>query len=232
MSILNTIESYRKRRKQLVPIFFGIVAVLLVIIGIILVSSTFTGGGFARLFASRTPTPTQTPLASNTPEITDTPTISLTPTETPTPTASTYWYYTVQEGDTLEKIATDQNLGTDGLVVILQLNPQIDPLTGFIVVGQKILLSPPNWSILTPTPLPTGLAAGARITYFVLPNDSLGIIARKFNSTENAILAANKTVLKDGLASIIYPGQLLIVPINIVTPVPSVTVTATASVTP
>lgn len=232
MSILNTIESYRKRRKQLVPIFFGIVAVLLVIIGIILVSSTFTGGGIARLFASRTPTPSQTPLASNTPEITETPTNQFTPTETPTPTASTYWWYTVQEGDTLELIARNQNLGPDGLVVILQLNPQIDPLTGFIVVGQKIQLSPPNWSILTPTPLPTGLGVGARISYFVLPNDSLGVIAKKFNSTENAILNANKTVLTEGLASIIYPGQILIVPINIVTPVPTVTVTATTTVTP
>ena len=117
-------------------------------------------------------------------------------------------------------------------MVILQLNPQIDPLTGFIIVGQQILLSPPNWPILTPTPLPTGLGYGARITYFVLPNDNLGIIAKQFNSTENAIVAANKTVLTEGLASTIYPGQLLIIPINIVTPVASVTATATATVTP
>ena len=227
MSILNTIESYRKRRKQLVPIIIGVMAVVLVIIGIILVVSTLSGGGMAGLFASRTPTPTETPLATNTLPASETPTITPTPSETPTPTQSTYWYYTVQEGDTLTSIAESQDLGPDGLVVILQLNPLIDPLTGFITVGQQILLSPPNWAILTPTPLPTGLGYGARITYFVLPNDNLGSIATKFNSTEDAIVAANNTVLTDGLASIIYPGQLLIVPINIVTPIPSVTQTAT-----
>ena len=49
----------------------------------------------------------------------------------------------------------------------------------------------------------------------------LGGIANKFNSTVDAIVLANKTVLKDGVSSILYPGELLIVPIDLVTPVPT-----------
>jgi predicted dehydrogenase len=72
-----------------------------------------------------------------------------------------------------------------------------------------------------PTPLPTGLANGSKISYRVLPGDSLGFIAGKFNTTPEAIVAANKTVLTDGTASVIYPGWVLQVPINLVTPVPT-----------
>ena len=73
----------------------------------------------------------------------------------------------------------------------------------------------------------TGLAVGAKITYRVMPGDSLGGIASKFNSTVAGIVAANKTALTNGETSIIYPGWLLQVPINLVTPVPTFTLTIT-----
>jgi hypothetical protein len=87
-------------------------------------------------------------------------------------------------------------------------------------------------SFPTSTPWPTGIAPGTKIVYFVLPGDSLGSIARKCNSTIAAIVAANKDVLTDGETTVISPGWLLLVPINLVTPVPTAISTATPSLTP
>jgi hypothetical protein len=113
------------------------------------------------------------------------------------------------------------------LIIIFMLNPTIDPVIGNIYVGQTILLPPPNYPLPTPTPLPTGLADGSKITYRVLSGDSLLSIASKFNSTVDDIQLLNKTILTNG--DIIYPGQLLVVRINLVTPVPTVTPTAAAT---
>jgi len=232
MTISNTIDSYRKRRKQLTPIFIGGGAVLLVIIGIIVLVTSLSGGGLAKAFATKTPTPTITSTPTSTPTPTDTPTITSTPTVTSTATPSEAYNYVVQEGDTLTSIVKAQNLGDNGLLLIYILNPKIDPATGgFITVGQTIILPNPGMALPEPTPLPTGLAPGARITYRVLSGDSLGGIANKFNSTVDAIVLANKTVLKDGVSSILYPGELLIVPIDLVTPVPTKAATATATTT-
>jgi LysM repeat protein len=228
MTITNTIESYRKRRKKPLPLILGGAAVLLVVIGIIIVVMSLSGGGFT-LFATKTPTPTITPSPTNTSTPTVTPTITSTPTETPTATPSGPYPYVVQEGDNLYKIVQEKNLGDFGLILIYILNPLIDPATGFITVGQTIILPPPNSSLPTSTPIPTGLAPGFRIIYRVMPGDGLSLIANKLNSTVDAIVLANKTSLPDGASSILSPGQLLVVPINLVTPVPTVKPTASAT---
>jgi LysM repeat protein len=231
MTISNTIESYRKRRRKITPFIIGGAAILLVIVGIIILVTSMNGGGLAKLFATKTPTPTITPTPTNTSTPTETSTITSTPTETPTVTPSGPYLYTVKEGDYLSKIVQDQNLGNNGLILIYILNPTIDPLTGNIFVGQKILLPPPNYPLPTSTPLPTGMAPGSRITYRVMAGDSLGSIAAKYNSTVDAIVLANKTLLTDA-TSPIYPGWLLLVPIDIATPVPTVVPTATPTFTP
>jgi len=229
MSISNTIESYRKRRKRPAPIYILLVlAVLLIIGGIVVVVKSLNGGALARAFATKTPTPTITFTPTNTLLPTETPTITPTETITETPTRSQMYTYIVQEGDTLLSIVKDQNLGDNGLILIYMLNgTNIDPLTGAISVGQTITLPYPGQPIPTSTPLPTGLAAGSKITYRVMPGDSLGYIAGKFSTTPEAIVAANNKVLTEGVASIIFPGQLLLVPINLVTPIPSKTPTPT-----
>jgi LysM repeat protein len=230
MTISNTIDSYRKRRKQLLPLILGGAAVLLVVIGIIIVVMSLGRSGFT-LFPTKTPTPTITPSPTNTPTPTETPTITSTPTVTATPTFSAIYSYVVKEGEYLSTIIDAQGLADtpNALIIIFMLNPTIDPMTGFITVGQTILLPPPNYPIPTPTPLPTGLVPGSKITYRVMPGDSLGSISNKFNSTIKSLLLLNKDALKNGEASIIYPGQLMIVSINLVTPVPTVSPTATAT---
>ncbi len=230
MTITNTIDSYRKRRKQPLPLILGVAAILLVVVGIIIVIISLNKGSFT-LFATQTPTPTITPSRTITVTPTETPTITLTPTITSTPTAAAIYPYVVKDGEYLSTIIQAQGLGDtpNALIIIFMLNPSIDPLTGFITVGQTINLPPPNFPLPTSTPLPTGLAPGAHINYRVLPGDSLGSIASQFNSTIAGILNLNKTALANGQASLIYPGQLLVVPINLVTPVPSATLTATAT---
>jgi LysM repeat protein len=247
MTVNDTIESYRKRRNRLMPLILGGLAVLLVIVGIVIVVTSMRGGGLATLLATKTPTPTITPIPTDTPTLTDTPTITSTPTVTPTVTPSAPENYIVQEGDTLTSIIKAKNLGDNALLLIYSLNPLvkdpatgtttgIDPATGFITVGQTIILPNPGMELPTPTPISTGLAPGTRITYNVMPGDSLGSIANKYNSTVDAIVAANKTVLKDGASTVIQPGWTLVIPINLVTAVPTKaqtsTPTPTATATP
>jgi LysM repeat protein len=222
MTITNTIDSYRKRRKQQLPLILGGVAVLLVVVGIIILVVSLSRGGFT-LFPTKTPTPTITPSSTNTPTPTET--------HTNTPTPSGIYSYVVKEGETLISIIQSQGLADtqNALVIIFMLNPTIDPVTDFITVGQTIRLPPPNYPLPTPTSLPTGLADGSKITYRVLSGDSLGSIANKLNSTIASILLLNKTALTNGDTSIIYPGQLLVVSINLVTPMPTVIPTATAT---
>ena len=107
----------------------------------------------------------------------------------------------------------------------------IDPATGFITVGQTIIIPNPGMQLPTPTPLPTGLLPGARITYRVMPGDSLGSIANKLNSTVVAITNANLATLTTGASSVLYPGELILVPIDLVTPVPTKAATNTPSPT-
>ena len=229
MTINNTIDSYRKRRNQRMPLILGGVVVLLVVIGIIFLIVFLSRGG-SSLFATKTPTPSNTFTLTNTLVPSNTPTITETPTVTPTPTASAAYNYTVKSGDTLTSIIKDQGLGDNAIINIMILNPGIN--LDLIKPGDVIILPAPNSPLLTPTPLPTGLAIGARISYLVLPGDSLGLIATKFNSTVDAIVAANKTLL--GTSTVIDPGWTLLVPINIATPVPTrkAAATATATVTP
>jgi len=241
MTIKNTIDSYRKRRNQLNPVWIMIGVLLLVVIGIVLIVVFLSGGnakGGWNPFASKTPTPTETFTPTDTPIPTDTPTITSTPTETFTATPSAPYLYTVQQGDYLYKIVQDHNLGDNGIVLILLLNPYnptdttnpgIDPSAQSIQVGQKIWLPNPGMPMPSATALPTGLGPGARVNYFIMPGDSLASIANKLRSTVAAIVAANPKVLTSGATTTLYPGWILVVPIDLVTAVPP---THTVSPTP
>ena len=245
MSVNDTIESYRKRRNQLTPLILGSVAVLLVIVGIIIVVTSLHGGGLAKLLSTKTPTPTITPTLTDTPTPTDTVTITPSPTITATGTPSAPENYTIQEGDTLTGIVNSHNLGTNGLILIYMLNPLskdsttgattgIDPATGFITVGQTIIIPNPGMQLPTSTPIPTNLMfPGSRITYQVMPGDSLAAIANKLNTTVVAIVAANQATMKaKGANTVIYQGELIVVPIDLVTPFPTKAATHTPSPTP
>ena len=108
------------------------------------------------------------------------------------------------------------------MILIYILNDRtIDPATGFITVGQTIILPNPGCNSLHPPLFPLAWFPGSRITYLVMPGDSLGSIANKFNTTADCDRAANQTTLTRWHNTVIYPGEMLVVPINLVTAVPT-----------
>jgi LysM repeat protein len=212
----SVISSYRKRQ-QLGPFLIGGLAVLLVIIGLFILVIWLTGDGkpTIKLFKTKTPTPTMTatitptlptPTPSNTPTITETPQPSI------TPTASAPFEYIVQEGEYCSMIA--EKFGVD-IVVLMAINNFVDPC--LITPGQTIIVPDPNKRLPTTTPIPSDLPAGTRINYTVTTGDYLGLIAAKFRSTEAQIIKVNNLVTPYTL----YPGQVLIIPVNIATLTPT-----------
>jgi LysM repeat protein len=215
-STSDVISSYRRRRQQSNILFVYGAAGLLVLAGLILLILWLTGPSkpLSALFATSTPTPTLTFTPTITPSPTDTPTDTPTPTATVSPTASAPFSYTVQEGDSLATIAQKFGLGDKGILLILQLNPQIDPTTQLIRVGDQILIPNPGMELFTSTPVPANLPRGQLVPYIVQPGDTLAGIASLFNSTVDAIVTANNLAN----ANAIQVGQQLKIPVNLVTP--------------
>jgi LysM repeat protein len=212
----SVISDYRKRQ-QLGPFLIGGLAVMLVVIGLFLLVIWLTGDGKPTivLFKSKTPTPTMTATVTPT-QPTPTPSNTATITETPQPsitsTASGPFEYIVQEGEYCSMIADKFGIEIDVLIAINNLSSEC-----FIVPGQTIMVPDPNTKLPTATPVPSDLPPGTRINYTVVTGDFLGSIAAKFRSTEEAIIKANK--LESPYT--IYPGQILIIPVNIITMTPT-----------
>jgi LysM repeat protein len=227
-SAQNVIEAYRKKQKaaRRAPLMFGIMAVLL-IAGAALIIFWLLGSGGPKisigLFASDTPTATNTPVptatATASPTVTETPIPSETPTATVSPTQSGPFVYQVEEGDTLWSISQEFNVD---LLVLLTVN-NLDPATAVLRVGDKLIIPAPDTKLPSPTALPANLPRGTKINYSVQLGDSLLAIANKFNSTVDAIKKDNKIENENT----IFPGQVLIVEVNLVTPVPTATITQT-----
>lgn len=225
-SVPNLLNSNRRRGPNIIVIAAG----LLVLVGVILLIVWLTGPStpLTSYFASETPTPTLTFTPTNTSTPTETPTVTSTVTVTFTPTFSTAFNYTVQQGDYLELIVKKYNLGDDGIAWILMLNPYggidtrglpigVDPTTRNILPGQVITLPAPGAPLWTATPLPANLPRGTKLEYIVQSGDSLGYIASLFNSTIEAIVKENNITDQNA----IKVGDLLIIPVNIVTPTPT-----------
>ncbi len=222
------IEAHRKRQqmRQGTPMAVMVGAAILLIAGAAALIFWLLGDNSP--FKAATPTPTATFTPTNTSTATrlpptDTPTITPTsmPTDTPTatitPTPSGPFEYTVQQGDTLESIAS--RFGTD-IPTLLALNPSITAPAYTIFVGQKILVPPPDMQLPTPTEVSTLLPYGTLVTYMVKLGDSLSAIAEKFRSTVDAIVKENKLANANDISA----GDILKIPVNIATPIPTATV--------
>ena len=135
---------------------------------------------------------------------------SPTPTASATPTASGPFIYVVVEGDTLDSIATNFNVD---VLVLMALNNMTDDL---IRVGDEVLIPNPDLALDTPTPIPTGWRG--KVEYRIALGDSLELIASNFFSTVEAILEENEDLEN---ANEIFVGQIIIIPVNIATPVPT-----------
>lgn len=195
----------------------GGLSLLLIAAGLYITTNWVGQGGIGNLFPSATPTPTMTLTPSQTPTITSTPTITPIPA---TPTASAPFPYTVVSGDTISSIAAKFNVQ---FIIIMLLNGLNND--SVLAVGQELIIPDPNMAIPTPTAIPTGLRRGDEILYMVLSGDTLDTIAGEFNSTVDAIMAANDILDPNQ----IFEGQLLTVPVNLVTPTPGPSLTPVPS---
>jgi LysM repeat protein len=226
----SVIEHYKKRQQATGPKIFVTLAIVFIVagLGLVLFWLFSSGGPKITLFATKTPTPTVTYTPTSTPEPTSTPTITLTPTLTSTPTPSAPFIYVIQEGDYLSSLVEKFGLGEDGLELLFLLNPTIDPANPIIRVGDEITIPNPGMQLPTATPIPADLRSGTKITYIIQTGDTMDLIASKFNSTVEAILALKEN--KDaGItdANNIFAGQKIVVPVNIVTPTPTLPATVT-----
>lgn len=229
----NVIDAYRKRqeRAQRTPVVLFVLFAVLVVVGAALLIFWLTGAETPAvsmdMFKPDTETPT--PTLTVTPSATLPPTATATDTATPAPptdtlepsataTRSGAVIYTVNEGDTFFSIA--DAFGIDFLVLI-EFNKErleLDPANPILRVGDELLIPAPGTELPTATPLPEGLPKGYKIDYTVQAGDSLAAIAIKFNSTVEDILEQNED-LED--ANAIFAGQILIIRVNLVTPVPT-----------
>jgi len=208
----------QERKKKIMPWILGSVSVLLVGIGITLIVLWVQGGASFDLAAADVPTvePTNTQSPP-----TMTPTMTLIPTETgtplpsATPTAGAPFEYIVQEGDYVSLIA--EKFDIEDVLAILNLNNM--SYQTILYPGDVILIPDPNFATATPTQIPDDLVDGTIIDYEVLPGDTIQSIAINFNSSEEAIIEQNDLDDPDT----IYPGQILEIPVNIVTPIPTST---------
>lgn len=217
-----SLGSYRRRKRGGTNLIV-IVAVVLVLIGlaVLIYWLTLPGKPINRMLATETPTPTVTFTLTSTNTPTATYTETATPTITATPTFSAPFTYTVQDGDSLTVIAGKFSLGDDAIPLILLLNPfnpdtgiGIDPTTQIVIPGQVILLPNPDMQLPTATTIPPDLPRGTKIEYVVQAGDSLGAIADKFNSTIDDIIKENSIENANSL----FVGQILVIPVNMVTP--------------
>lgn len=232
----NVISSYRRKQKM-GPYILGGLAILLAIAGIVLLIIYLTGGGGGiTLFKTKTPTPTETPTptpVTPTATITMTATITETPTVTATMTPSGPFEYVVQEEDNCTTIAEQFEVDVDVLLALNNLDS-----TCYITPGQTILIPAPGQELPTVTPLPTDIAPGTKIEYIVRAGDNLYVLAEKYNSTVDRIFdETNKYRNANDLDPMedegdLYVGDVVIIPVNIVTPVPTSTSTPTATATP
>ena len=221
----NTINSFRKKRQfQGRALMYG--AIALVVLGLILLIYWLTRPEqpLGQYFATDTPTATATFTPTNTSTPTTTPTITETPTITVTATPSEPFPYVIQEGDTLDAIAQRFNLGADGVLLILDQNPSIlTDFGGVIQVGQEITIPLPGTTRATTTPIPANVRSGTLVDYQVLPGDTLAGIAFRFNSIAESIIEENEIADANALAV----GQILRIPVNLVTPTPTLPSTST-----
>ena len=221
----NTINSFRKKRQQQGQLLmYGSIA--LVLLGLILLIYWLTRPDqpLGQYFATDTPTATVTSTATGTSTPSLTPTITETPTVTVTPTPSAPFDYIIQEGDSLEALSQRFNLGADGPQLIYYQNlEQMEANGGVIFVGQTIKIPLPGSVLPTTTPIPPNLPRGTLIEYRVLPGDTLAGIAVRFNSLADNIIEENE--IED--ANALQAGQILQIPVNLVTPTATLPSTST-----
>jgi LysM repeat protein len=128
--------------------------------------------------------------------------------------------YVVKQDDSLFNIAAQFHVDVVALTQANQLTSTV------LAVGQKLIIPSADFATATPSPIPTGLPRGYKLQYTVLLGDTLESIAAKFNSTVDAISQANpdpaapKNIYRHLTDQNLQAAMVIVVPVNLVTPVP------------
>lgn len=168
-----------------------------------------------------TPTPTGTPTSTPTPTRTPTPTETVTPTLTPTPDTISY---RVQRGDSLLGLATRFETTVELIMAVNEFESERDLVWGVDIQIPVGAPTSPGESALAPFGSPTGtpLALGGPLTYVVQEGDLLLTIAERFDTTVEALMAANDLTSPESL----QVGQELVIPEGGPSPTPTSSPTA------
>jgi len=233
--------SYRKQKRSnkgllyfLLFIFFAAIIALVLLWGF----GKINGQAWL-LKATETPTPTLTltPTATPTMVPTHTPTL-VPPTETvgPTATLDGPFTYVVQPDEVCYDIA--QKFSVENVEDLIYVNEWPEGQC-IISVGQEIKVPPPWFKKPTSTPFPEDWVPGTLYEYHVQYGATLASVAQYFNSTiDRIILETNKYRQQNNItpllttSSALQIGEILIVPVNLVTPTPTNTPTRTMTPTP
>jgi LysM repeat protein len=156
-----------------------------------------------------------------------------TPTITPTSTPSGPFEYEVQEEDNCTTIAEEFEVDLEVLLALNNLDGNC-----FITPGQIILIPAPDQQLPTATPLPTDLAPGTLIQHQVRAGENLFDLAARFFSTVDRIFEETNKYRRDNdLDEMedevdLFIGDIVVIPVYIVTPEPTITSTLAPTDTP
>ena len=115
-------------------------------------------------------------------------------------------FYTVQMGDTLFFIGKRFGDSVAALKAANKLKgDRIDP--GQVLIILSAIAAAPKITVVPPAPTITPAPITGTRTYIVVRGDTLFFIAQRFGTTVAALQALNKIT-----GSLIYPGQVLIIP--------------------
>lgn len=150
--------------------------------------------------------PNQSPMKQPTSNPTHNPMHQPMPTPAPMPISAepdlldeNCFWYTVEPGDTMYKIAQKYNISLDELIAA---NPQIEN-PSVLYPGQKICIPQDNGMPMPPN--------NCKTIYTAQPGDTMYKIAQKYKISLDALIAANPQIDNP---SIIYTGQKICIPIN------------------
>jgi LysM repeat protein len=129
----------------------------------------------------------------------------------------------VKENDTCYDIAAQYEVELATLLAINNFADGECPINP----GDIIKVPAPGQTLPTPTPVPSDLEAGTKITYQIQSGDSLASIASQFNTTVDDILAQNPDKFDEDDLNNISIGMELIIRVNLVTPTPTFAPTST-----
>ncbi|MBC7441089.1 MAG: LysM peptidoglycan-binding domain-containing protein [Ramlibacter sp.] len=125
------------------------------------------------------------------------------------PVASEIAKYSIRDGDTISSVAAAHGLSTGAVLSANGLDA-----TSIIFPGQSIVLPGTGGTapatVTAPPPTPTPTLATAPGTHTIAAGDTIGAIAASAGVSVQSVLDANGL----GWSSIIYPGQVLVVPFS------------------